>query len=369
MNLRVALALAVVMSVGPAVANAAEAGNRGSLAGGLPNSDEPAELYVWGQNVATPEAIALPEHVAQLDASNVQDFVLTTGGQVYQTRIGKAKTTRVSLPEPMITTGEARSSGMAINAHDEGWVWGEDHKDHLCTTDPSKSPVSPVHPAALTAVIATQGGDVHTMWLKSNGTVVTCGGNHAGELGVGQGVSESSKPLPVPGLEGVVEISAGEFQDLARTASGEVYAWGGNRWGQTCTGSTAKAVWTPQRVTLPAPAKQISAGGDFGDNSSSLILLQNGEVYGCGANRYGQAAPDSSEKTLISPTSTGLKLVTAVTGGETSFGITEAGELVAWGHAISGLIGNRTGEVRTPVAMLQHVKSVSATANTVEALK
>jgi len=58
----------------------------------------------------------------------------------------------------------------------------------------------------------------------------------------------------------------------------------------------------------------------------------------------------------------------AVTAGETSFGITE-GKLLAWGGTAYGLAGPRTGEVRTPVVMLEGIKAVSATARTVEALK
>jgi alpha-tubulin suppressor-like RCC1 family protein len=329
-----------------------------------------AELYVWGNNAATPQAVSLPEPVAQLDASNVADFVLTTGGQVYRVKPhkgkGKATAKNVGLPEPMVTTGEARDSGMAINAKDEGWVWGENGSHHLCTTANTQTPV---HPSELTEVTAVQGGETHTMWLKQNGTVESCGSNESGAMGVGESVRESSTPIVITGLENVVEMSAGEHQELARTASGEVYGWGGNNWGQTCTGSEEAKIFTPQRVQLPEPAKQISAGGNFSTDGSSLIVLQDGELYGCGDNKQGQAAPNSAAEKLISPTATGLKFTQAVTAGQTSFGITEAGELVAWGGTEYGLAGERSGEVRTPVLMLEGVKSVSATAKTAEALK
>jgi alpha-tubulin suppressor-like RCC1 family protein len=350
------------------------------------------------------------EEVVQLDASNESDYVLERNGSVWAWGYdgsgdlgdGKSKSGKLESSKKPVevklggfkarTVGEARASGMAINAAGEAYVWGENEQGHLCTKG-AQQIIEPIHPALLTEkVVAVQGGETHTMWLTEAGKVVSCGDNRSGSLGVGKEYEgapllESAKPLPLelPKEAGrVVEMSAGEHQALVRTENGEVYGWGGNNWGQTCTASKEKIVYTPEKVPLPKEedgkeerAKQISAGGDLPTDGSTLITMEDGEVYGCGFNKYGTAdpmGPESKQTKLYKPTYTGYDFVQAVTGGETSYGLTAEGKLYSWGSTEDGDIGNGTtgvGEVRTPELVQEHVvvreepRGVSATAKTV----
>jgi alpha-tubulin suppressor-like RCC1 family protein len=336
-----------------------------------------AEVYNWGtiprvMHDRTPTAVEGLGPVASIDASNRSDYVLETNGTVKAWGMNKDGTlgdgtkrasktpVTVKLPVPVVTLGEARASGAAIDKEGNGWVWGQDDGGDMC--EPATSAIlAPEHPAELTDVKAVQGGEVHTLWLTDSGHVLACGSNRFGSLGVGQGVKRTATPVEVPGLSNVVEVSAGERQSLARTENGEVYAWGANNQGQTCTGSTAEKVWLPTRVPLPEPAKEVSGGGNFEWNGSSLIVLSNDEVYGCGDNKHGQADPASTQKKLRIPEDTGLIYTHAVTGSTFSLGLTESGVVEAWGGEYR-VLGDNFSNAPTPID--SGVTAISATATT-----
>ncbi|MHB9102380.1 MAG: RCC1 domain-containing protein, partial [Sulfuricella sp.] len=89
----------------------------------------------------------------------------------------------------------------------------------------------------LSGVVALVTGDSHTVALKSDGTVVACGWNISGELGDGT-TTDSSSPVAVPGLTGVVAVSAGNSHTVALKSDGTVVAWGGNYFGELGDGTT-----------------------------------------------------------------------------------------------------------------------------------
>jgi alpha-tubulin suppressor-like RCC1 family protein len=99
-------------------------------------------------------------------------------------------------------------------------------------------------------------------------------------------------PVTLPGATGsVTQVAAGAFHTLAVTGSGQLYAFGSNYSGQlgnaTNTGSTgAAANPTPTLVNLPGAigaVMQATAGYSF-----SLALTASGQLYGFGLNAYGE---------------------------------------------------------------------------------
>jgi alpha-tubulin suppressor-like RCC1 family protein len=336
-------------------------------------------VYSWGTIAGilkhrTPTVVEGLGPVSLVDASNSSDYALETDGTVKawgsnrsgtlgdgNTRSSRVPVT-VRVPVPVVTLGEARASGAAIDRQGNGWVWGSDIAGDMCEP---KTPaiLTPEHPAALTDVKAVQGGELHTLWLTDSGHVLTCGTNSFASLGLGEGVEKAESPVEIPGLSDVVEVSAGERQSLARTENGEVYAWGANNHGQTCTGSTAERVWLPTRVPLPERAKEVSGGGDFEENGSSLIVLEDGDVYGCGYNSNGQADPESEEENVTFPENTGLVYAHAVTGGTFSLGLTASGIVEAWGSDAADVLGDgKLGSQQFPVPVDTGVSQISATA-------
>jgi len=77
--------------------------------------------------------------------------------------------------------------------------------------------------------VALSAGRDHLCALMPSGQVI-CGGSQSpsGKLGYFQRSSGPYPPLPVPGLQDVIEIGSGPSHNCALTRSDEVYCWGSN---------------------------------------------------------------------------------------------------------------------------------------------
>ncbi|MEI9966943.1 MAG: chitobiase/beta-hexosaminidase C-terminal domain-containing protein [Candidatus Moraniibacteriota bacterium] len=78
-----------------------------------------------------------------------------------------------------------------------------------------------------------------TVVLRTDGTVWACGSNSSGQLGDGTTTTRTS-PVQVPGLSGVVAVSAGGSSTMALKSDGTVWAWGLNSSGQLGDGTTTQ---------------------------------------------------------------------------------------------------------------------------------
>jgi hypothetical protein len=94
-------------------------------------------------------------------------------------------------------------------------------------------------------------GSHHSLALLSNGTVMAWGDNENGQFGNAT-TANSSAPVAVPGLSGVVAIAATGDHNLALLSNGSLVAWGANGEGELGTGS----VVGPEECT---PLEQVEA--------------------------------------------------------------------------------------------------------------
>jgi alpha-tubulin suppressor-like RCC1 family protein len=119
----------------------------------------------------------------------------------------------------------------------------------------------------LQGVTAISGGGTLSLALKNDGTVMSWGGNDAGQLGNGTTGGSSNVPVAVSGLKGVKAISAGgQFgaadHSLALKTDGTVMSWGANGSGQLGNGdNTFTNSNVPVRVVNLSGVTTIAAGG------------------------------------------------------------------------------------------------------------
>jgi len=133
-------------------------------------------------------------------------------------------------------------------------------------------------------------GHHHSMASSATGQLFVWGCNNYGQLGTrSQHSLLRPEQLRVPGDLPIVDIAAGCFHSLALSKEGVVYSWGLNAFGQLGTGDTDHRL-TPTAVETfamlsesPSRASAVRAG-----QFHSAVLTANGKLYMFGDNRYGQ---------------------------------------------------------------------------------
>jgi alpha-tubulin suppressor-like RCC1 family protein len=189
-----------------------------------------------------------------------------------------------------------------------------------------------------TRFTAIAAGSLHSLALKSDGTVVAWGENRTGQSTV------------AAGLSGVIAIAAGGNgiggHSLALKSDGTVVAWGSNENGQTSvpadlSGVIAIAAGAGYNMALKSDRTVISWGA-YGETNvptglsnviaiaagyyHSLALKSDGTVVAWGGNDRGQTSVPAD-----------LGGVTAIAaGGFQSLALKSDGTVVAWGGNIDG---------------------------------
>ena len=143
----------------------------------------------------------------------------------------------------------------------------------------------PTEVPGVNEVVAVAAGVRHSFALSRDGTVMACGHNIAGQLGLGD-TDDRDTFTVVAGLRGVVDIDAGRGHSIAVTVEGGLYTWGyGRAIGHGGDHTTQRLV--PTKVTGggidDAMVVQVAAGDEH-----SMAKTTTGELYAWGEGADGQ---------------------------------------------------------------------------------
>ena len=164
------------------------------------------------------------------------------------------------------------------------------------------------------------------------------GYNNAGGLGIGS-VARVLHPVPVELPAGTTDVQGGTDFTVALTSAGQVWAWGGNRYGQLGDGG-AKLRLVPERVRLPGMARvgEIAVGQDH-----VLALTREGDIYAWGRNHHGQLG-DGSRSHRDIPVRVPLQGAAHLGAGNAfSAAVTATGVVFTWGRAAPSQTGYASG--------------------------
>lgn len=256
----------------------------------------------------------------------------------------------------------SNSTSLALTASANGYAWGNGSGTGIGDTASRSSPV--VIAGGLVWRQISDGGTVGTA-ITTSGDAYAWGSTVNGTLGDGNATSSKSSPVLVIGGFKWRQLACGSNSVLGIASSGDLYAWGLNSNGQAGTGNVVPHS-SPVIVLGGKKWRQIASG-----TNNSFGIDSSGDLYAWGSNSKGELGQGSATTPQSSPVLVlgGLKWVAVVsdTGGSNStasLGITDSGDLYAWGANNRGQLGQGDVVFRSsPVLVLGGHKWKSVSTN------
>lgn len=255
------------------------------------------------------------------------------------------------------SVGAGWSHCAAVKKDGTLWTWGYNSSGQLGLSSTALSVPQPTQVVGMSNVRSVACGHEHTLVLKQNGTVWSCGINGQGQLGNG-GNNPSGTFMQVVGTTNVIQVAGGYTHSMALKSDGTVWAWGGNSSGQLGNGSYAAS-----NIAIQVPSLTdviwIAAGG-----SHSMAVKNDGTVWVWGKNNFGQLGIGNTINQNTPQQIVSITGATAVAAGwEHSLVMKSDSTVLAFGRNTEGQlgIGNFVAS-NTPVQCLLPVgtKEISA---------
>lgn len=184
-----------------------------------------------------------------------------------------------------IAAGGTHSVG--LKADGTLWTWGSSYYGQLGNGDDFTESGNlakrntPIKMAGNYTWKSIAAGFLHTVVVKSDGTLWACGYNYYGQLGDGTNANKN-RLTQIGTATTWVSVAAGQYHTLAVKADGTLWAWGSNGLSQLGDGTTADRN-TPTQVGTDTNWVSSTAG-----RYHTLALKTDGTLWGWGVNNRGQ---------------------------------------------------------------------------------
>jgi len=215
---------------------------------------------------------------------------------------------------------------------------------------------TPIAVAGLTGVVSLSLGHLHSCALLTDSTVKCWGYNYYGQLGDGT-TTNSSVPVAVPALTGVATLTVGGNSSCAVLPGGAAKCWGGNKKGLFGNGTTTDSS-SPVSLTGFGNVVVLSVGPDF-----SCALLVSGSVQ-CVGDRWGGKLGDGSFAYRPTPAVVpNISATQAVSGNSHMCVLVSGGTVKCWGYNVYGQLGDGSQSDRQLPVVVAGLTNVAAVSN------
>ena len=186
--------------------------------------------------------------------------------------------------------------------------------------------------------LTVSAGTIHSLAIKTNGTLWSWGNGQYGQLGNGVFNSATPNVTQVGTANDWLKISAGNRFSLAIKNTGTLWSWGWDFTGQLGNGLTTPDLNLPGQVGTGNNWFSIDAG-----DQHSLAIQTTGTLWAWGNNTFGQLGDGTNTTSLIPiqiGTSTNWARISA--GTDHSMAIDSSNILYTWGNNTNGQLGDGT---------------------------
>jgi alpha-tubulin suppressor-like RCC1 family protein len=179
-------------------------------------------------------------------------------------------------------------------------------------------------------------GQFHSLALTDSGEVFVWGRNDVGQLGLPESSDTLPKPLPLPSK--TVYVTAGAYYSIFIQEDGSLLGFGQNLVGELGIEDSSNYVTPHVLPALPSKAVQVACGWNH-----TIVLLEDGTVYGTGRNAEGQLGLGHNKQVR-----TWRKInfhnpvkISAIACGANYFSLalTTEGQVWSWGYNEEGCLG------------------------------
>ena len=217
------------------------------------------------------------------------------------------------------------------------WCWGGNDNGELGVGPPSgplRNHSVPTQVGSDTDWVTVVAGGLSTCGIRTDSSLWCWGSNSRGQLGVGRGLDRST-PIRV-GSGTWQSVALGEASTCGIQTDGGLWCWGDNEHGQVGVGHVSPFQWYPLRVGTDTDWTTVAAGGFH-----ACALRASGTLWCWGANSYGQLG-DGTLDDRTSPRQVGaLTAWAAVDSGYDHTCATRInGHMSCWGDDASGQLGD-----------------------------
>ncbi len=240
-----------------------------------------------------------------------------------------------------VSAGNVHS--LAVKTNGTLWSWGNGQFGQLGNGVFNSATPNVTQVGTATDWLTVSAGNRFSLAIKTNGTLYSFGLNNMGQLGINNTIDQNL-PVQVGSASNWAKIDAGNQHALAIDNLGFIYAWGNNTFGQFGNGTNTNSL-IPIVVSSANNWAEVSAGFDH-----SMALDTNGILYTFGNNTNGQLCDgtNTTSNTMIPISFSGAGLVTqyiAISAGN-NFSLAIKNDNTLWSGGLNNsgqlALGNNT---------------------------
>lgn len=244
--------------------------------------------------------------------------------------------TQIGTANDWATVSAGNVHSLAVKTNGTLWTWGNGQFGQLGNGVFNSATPNVTQVGTATDWLTVSAGNRFSLAIKTTGTLWAWGLNNVGQLGINNVINQNL-PVQVGVSSNWLKIDAGDQHSLAIDATGFVYAWGDNTFGQFGNGTNTSSLF-PILVSSSNTWSEVSAGLDH-----SLFLNSFGFLFSSGNNSNGQLCNGTyTPSNMMTPaTNTGAQFqyIAISAGGGHSLVIDNSNMLWSSGLNTQGQLG------------------------------